>query len=141
LRFLIDTNVLAEGARAAPDPYVSNWLRAQPPLDLAISVLAFGEIQRGLELLPTSRRRSALESWLAKDLPLQFQGRVLMVDELIAREWGRLSARSRASGRPLALIDGLLLATASIHGLTLVTRHEADCAARGVPVLNPWREG
>jgi predicted nucleic acid-binding protein len=37
------------------------------------------------------------------------------------------------------MVDGLLLATAAVHGLSLVTRNEADCAARGVPVINPWR--
>jgi predicted nucleic acid-binding protein len=139
LRFLIDTNVLSEGARPAPDERVAHWLRAQPPLDLAISVLTLGEVQRGIELLPSGRRRSALESWLATDLPQQFQGRVLAVDTAVAIEWGRLSARSRTSGRHLPIVDGLLLATAAVHGLSLVTRNEADCAARGVPVINPWR--
>lgn len=140
MRFLIDTNVLSEGTHPAPEPRVVSWLRAQAPLDLAISVFTLGEIQRGIELLPSSRRRSALEVWLAKELPLHFQGRVLAVDEAVAFAWGRLSAQSRASGRHLSLVDGLLLATASVHGLTLVTRNEADCAARGVPVFNPWRE-
>jgi toxin FitB len=140
VRFLIDTNVLSESTRPAPEPRVVSWLREQPPLDLAISVLTLGEVQRGIELLPTSRRRSALETWLAKELPLHFQGRVLAIDEAVAIAWGRLSAQSRTSGRHLSLVDGLLLATASVHSLTFVTRNESDCAARGVPVFNPWRE-
>lgn len=140
MRFLIDTNVLSEGTRPVPDERVATWLRTQSPLDLAISVLTLGEVEKGIDLLPTGRRRAALESWLSKDLPVQFQGRVLLIDEAVAREWGRLSVRSRNSGRHLPMVDGLLLATASVHGLTLVTRNESDCAARGVPVLNPWRE-
>ena len=140
MRFLIDTNVLSEGTRPVPDQRVATWLRAQSPLDLAISVITLGEVERGIELLPVGRQRAALESWISKDLPLQFQGRVLLVDEAVAREWGRLTVRSRSSGRHLPVVDGLLLATASVHGLTLVTRSESDCAARGVPVLNPWRE-
>jgi len=140
VRFLIDTNVLSEGARPVPDQRVATWLQAQPPLDLAISVLTLGEVERGIDLLPVGRRRAALEAWISKDLPIQFQGRVLVVDEAVAREWGRLSVRSRTSGRHLPVVDGLLLATASVHGLTLVTRNESDCAARGVDVLNPWRE-
>ena len=140
MRFLIDTNVLSAGARPVPDQRVATWLQAQPPLDLAISVLTLGEVERGIDLLPVGRRRAALESWMSKDLPIQFQERVLVVDEAVAKEWGRLSARTRSSGRQLHVVDGLLLATASVHGLTLVTRNESDCAARGVPVLNPWRE-
>jgi toxin FitB len=116
-------------------------MRQQSPLDLAISVLTLGEIEHGITLLPTGRKRAALETWLTNELPKHFQNRVLSLDETVAREWGRLSARSRTSGRPLPLIDGILLATAAVHGLTFVTRNEADCAARGVPVLNPWREG
>jgi predicted nucleic acid-binding protein len=140
VRFLIDTNVLSEGTRPFPDQRVAAWLQAQPPLDLAISVLTLGEVERGIDLLPVGRRRASLESWISKDLPIQFQGRVLVVDEAVAREWGRLTVRTRRSGRQLHVVDGLLLATAAVHGLTLVTRNESDCAARGVPVLNPWRE-
>jgi predicted nucleic acid-binding protein len=47
--------------------------------------------------------------------------------------WARLQAR-----RPLPTIDGLLAATASFHGLTLVTRNERDFADLGVPLINPW---
>ena len=116
------------------------WLDSQPPLDVAISVLTLGEIERGITPLPAGRRRSTLERWLSTDLTQQFQGRILAVDEAVAREWGRLAARAGTSGRILPVIDGLLLATAAVHGLTLATRNEADCAARGVPVFNPWRE-
>ena len=66
------------------------------------------------------------------------RGRVLAVDEEVALEWGRLAAEGRKSGREVPVIDGLLLATAAVHDLTLVTRNERDCAGRGVPVLNPW---
>lgn len=140
MRYLIDTSVLAEGTRPNPDPRVAEWIRAQQPLDLAISVLTLGEIRRGIELLPAGRRRTTVETWLTRDLLRHFQGRVLPVDEAVATAWGQLSARSRTSGRPLPVVDGLLLATAAAHDLTLVTRNEADCAARGVPLLNPWRE-
>jgi predicted nucleic acid-binding protein len=140
MRFLIDATVLVEAARASPEPRVTTWLRRQSPLDLAISVLTIGQIRSGLERMAPGRRRTALETWLARDLSRQFQGRVLAVDDAVALEWGRLSGRSRESERPVPVVDGLLLATASVHGLTLVTRNEADCAARGVPVINPWFE-
>jgi hypothetical protein len=115
------------------------WLREQSALDLAISVLTLGEIRKGVALLPQGARRTALERWLSTDLPRQFLGRVLPIDEPVAEAWGRLAAAGRQQGRELPVIDGLLLATAAVHGLTLATRDEADCADRGVPVLNPWR--
>jgi predicted nucleic acid-binding protein len=141
VRYLVDTTVLLEIARPQPERRVVEWLQSQIPLDIGVSVLSVGEIERAIAGVQNNRRRSALERWMGDEFPRQFQGRLLAFDEATAREWGRLAARARISGRDLPLIDGLLLATASFHGLTLVTRNEADCAARGVPVLNPWREG
>jgi toxin FitB len=139
MRFLLDTNVLSEGAKPRPDPRLLAWLNEAPPLDLAISVLTIGEIQKGVSLLPEGARRDRLEGWLATELPRQFHGRVLPVDHSVAIEWGRLSAEARRAGRELPVIDGLLLATAAAHGLVFVTRNESDCAGRGVAVHNPWR--
>jgi predicted nucleic acid-binding protein len=140
VRFLIDTNVISELLKPAPSQRVIEWLSGQQPLDVALSVVTLGEIERGATLLPAGARRKQLERWVADEIPRQFQGRILPVDEATAREWGRLSARASTSGRGLSVTDGLLLATAAVHGLTLVTRNEADCAARGVPLFNPWRE-
>ena len=53
-------------------------------------------------------------------------------------EWGRLTAVAQKSGRPLPVVDGLLLATAQAHGLTFVTRNTKDAEGRGVTVLNPY---
>jgi predicted nucleic acid-binding protein len=39
---------------------------------------------------------------------------------------------------PLPLIDGLLAATAKVHGLTLVTRNVADVSATGIALLDPF---
>ena len=138
MRFLLDTNVLSEGAKPRPDRSLLAWLSAASPLDLAISVLTIGEIQKGVALLPEGPRRERLAAWVATELPRQFRGRVLAVDAAVAIEWGRLSAEGRRAGRDLPVIDGLLLATAAAHGLVFVTRNERDCAGRGVAVHNPW---
>jgi predicted nucleic acid-binding protein len=138
VRYLLDTNVLSEAAKPDADEGVACFLAEAPPLELALSVLTVGEIRRGIRLLDPGRKRRRLEEWLSVALLRQFTGRVLPVDEAVALAWGRLSADARRSGRPLPVIDGLLLATAEVHDLTLVTRNERDCPDRGVPVLNPW---
>ncbi|MBX6363716.1 MAG: type II toxin-antitoxin system VapC family toxin [Gemmatimonadetes bacterium] len=140
MRFLLDTNVLSEPARPQPSERVLAWLGAQSPLDLALSVLTLGEIQRGVSRLATGDRRERLERWLEVELPRRFEGRVLGITEDVAREWGRLSAAADGRGRPLPVIDGLLLATAAVHRLTFVTRNVKDCRDRGVPLLNPWAD-
>ena len=137
-RYLLDTNVLSEAARRDPDPGVVEWLDRQPVLDLAISVLTLGEIRKGVELLDDGRRKTRLSEWLDRELPREFEGRVLPIDDTVAHEWGRLSARGRQAGRELPVVDGLLLATAAAHRLVFVTRNESDCRDRGVEIHNPW---
>lgn len=140
MRYLLDTNVLSEPARPDPDSNVVAWLEEQSQIDLVISVLALGEIAQGVERLPPGRKRDRLREWLEVELPRRFRERILPVDDRVARHWGRLSAQARRAGRPIAVIDGLLLATAAAYDLVFVTRNEGDCADRGVPIVNPWRE-
>lgn len=141
MAYLLDTNVLSEPARPRPDARVLAWLEARAARECALSVLSLGEIQKGVSLMPEGRRREDLGEWLAAELPRQFAGRILAIDERITLAWGRLMAAGRREGREPPVIDGLLLATADVHGLTLVTRNERDCAGRGVPILNPWAAG
>jgi len=139
--FLLDTNVISEFARPdnKPDPRVKQWLEAADPNSLFASVLTFGEIRRGIEKLAPGKRRTQLETWLEKDLHEWFENRLLVIDEAIANRWGLLAAAAQRSGRPLAIMDGLLSATALEHKLTIVTRNSTDFTSSGVPILNPWQ--
>jgi predicted nucleic acid-binding protein len=136
--YLLDTNIVSVLVQPSPDPRVVNWIRATSPLDLGISVLVLGEVEQGVASLPPGRRRDELQAWARDGLPRLFAGRILPVTPPIAREWGRLRAEARHAGRPLPVVDGLLLATASAHRLTLATRNVADLAQRGVPVFDPY---
>ena len=138
MRFLLDTNVISEPFKRSPEARVVQWLAEQSPLDLCISVLTLGELTMGFEQVPAGERRDELQRWVTQELPRRFVGRLLHVDELIGRVWGRMSAEGRANGRDLPAIDGLLLATCQVHGLIFVTRNERDCGGRGVTILNPW---
>jgi predicted nucleic acid-binding protein len=71
-------------------------------------------------------------------LPAQFTDRVLPIDARTAAAWGALDAEATRDGRPLGVVDGLLLATAQSHGLVFVTRNVAHCTDRGVTVIDPW---
>jgi predicted nucleic acid-binding protein len=139
VRYLLDTMVVSEAARPAPNAGVVKWLEEQASPDLAISVLTIGEIARGVTRMADGKRKRALREWLATSLPAQFEGRVLVVDADVALAWGELTAQGDDVGRPLPVTDGLLLATARVHELTLVTRNVGDVAGRGVEVLNPWQ--
>lgn len=138
--FLLDTNVLSEFSRSAipPSPNVNRWVRTASPESLYASVPSFGEIQKGIELLPAGKKRADLESWLANDLSGWFGNNLLAVTKLISQRWGALAATAEKQGRPLGNIDGLIAATAIEHSLTVVTRNVRHFDYLGIPVLNPW---
>lgn len=100
-------------------------------------MLTVGEITKGVELIAEGRRRRELARWVAEDLPALFVHRIVGIDQNVGLEWGQLSARRLREGRALPVIDGLLLGTASVHRLTLVTRNLSDCGRLGVAVLDP----
>jgi predicted nucleic acid-binding protein len=133
--YLLDTNVISELARPQPDSSISAWFASVPDETLHLSVLTLGEIRKGVERLPASRKRERLRLWLEHDLPEWFAERLLPIDTLVADRWGRLLAET---GRPLPAIDSLLAATALHHGLRFVTRNATDFAFPGLEVVDPW---
>jgi predicted nucleic acid-binding protein len=113
-------------------------VETQNPEILAISAVTIGEIQRGISRLPDSRKKTGLAHWLENDLFDWFAGKILPVDETVARSWGMLQAASESQGRTLPVLDALIAATAGVHRLTLVTRNKKDFSVAGIPILNPW---
>ena len=93
---------------------------------------------KGIATLPASHKRDSLQVWLDSDVRTWFAGRILPVSEEIAEFWGKLAASARQRGTPLAVVDGIIAATAFHHRLTLVTRNLKDFANLGIDLLNPW---
>lgn len=136
MSFLIDTNVLSElrkGHRC--DPSVSSWFAEAPSEEIFLSALTIGELRRGIENLRRRDERAArsIEAWL-QELLGAYAHQILPVDQATAEQWGRFN-----SPNPLPVVDGLLAATASVHGLTLVTRNLKDVEQTGVRCMNPFR--
>jgi predicted nucleic acid-binding protein len=138
--FLLDTNVISELIKPKPEPKVTTWIDGTDEELLFLSALTFGEIRKGVVLLPSSARRTALEAWLTKELLLRFSNRILSVDQEVADQWGHLSGLTSARGVHVGVIDGLLAATAIQHDLILVTRNTRDVAATGVSLFDPWMD-
>lgn len=134
MTFLLDTNVISEARRKAPDARVLTWLRQADPASLYISVLSLGEIVKGAEALARRDPAAArpLREWLVV-LRLHYADRLIGIDGSIVETWGRI-----ASTRPLPVIDGLLAATAVVRGMIFVTRNTSDIADTGAATLNPW---
>ena len=138
MSFLLDTNVISEWARPIANRNLALWLDEVDEERLHISVVTFAEIRRGIELMARGRRRDSLLRWLNDDLANRFADRILAVDRAVAETWGVVMARASAGGRSLATMDGFLAATATVYGLTLVTRDVAGFHGASVPLFNPW---
>ena len=140
MNVLIDTNVLSEVRRPAPDPKVLAWLHGLDEDRSFISVASIAELRRGIALMDEGRRRATLADWLTHDLPARFAGRILPIDPAIAERWGDLMASARKRGFALSVMDGFLAATALAHELVLATRNTRDFEPFGILLLDPWRD-
>ncbi|MEX2153316.1 MAG: type II toxin-antitoxin system VapC family toxin [Gemmatimonadaceae bacterium] len=138
MRYLLDTCVLSDGAKPTKFPQLAEWLKSQAIDDLAIGAVTIGELRYGIQRLPAGRKRERLKQWLDDELLPSLGDRVLAVDTAVAETWALLRASGDEMGRALPVIDGLLLATAQVHGLTFVTRNLTDVEDRGVRVLAPY---
>jgi predicted nucleic acid-binding protein len=136
--FLLDTNVISELVKRAPDQRVLRWVASQAPLDLYLSAVTIGELTQGVAKLPAGSRRDELARWIQEDLQQQFSDRILAFDQQAAVIWGNIVGDAERQGRPRAAIDAQLAATAIRHGLTLATRNTADFDATGAQLTNPW---
>lgn len=138
MSFLLDTNVISESAKPAPDGGVLDWLASTDEEHLWLSVISLAELRHGVQRLADGRRRASLDRWLSEQLPARFGDRLLAVEVGTADRWGRIVASSQAAGRPIGAMDAWLAATAAQHDLTLVTRNIADFEAAGIRLYNPW---
>lgn len=141
MNYLLDTNVISELIAKQPYQPVLNWIDAQDPNSIYLSVITIGELQKGITKLPESARKETLQKWLTDDLLTRFQGHILTIDVDVMLVWGNLVGRLAQVGRPLAALDSLIAALALYHRCSLVTRNEDDFVRTGVTVINPWKAG
>ena len=136
--YLVDTNIPSELTREKPDARVATFLRNAGKGTVFLSVRTIGEICKGIAGLPASPKRTVLQDWLDIDVRSWFAGRILPVTETIAERWGNLAATAKQQGLTLAVVDGLIAATALHHDPILVTRNVKDFAGLGIDITNPW---
>ena len=135
MRFLVDTNVISEiGKGRGCDRNVAAWYQSVELGSVCLSVLVMGELRAGIERL--RQRDAGRAARLERSLILaagMFADRIFGIDRRVAESWGRLNAEGR-----IPTVEGLIAATALVHGMIVVTRNLRDFARIGVPVLNPF---
>ena len=138
MKYLLDTCVISELVKPAPDRKVVGWLSEQPSEALFLCAITIGEVRKGLVKLPDSSKKERLTLWFNTLLD-DYKDRMLPIDLMVCENWGILQGHAEKAGTPMAAIDGLLAATAYTHNMTLATRNERDFAQSHIPIVNPWK--
>jgi predicted nucleic acid-binding protein len=135
---LLDTNVISELMRQAPDPSVVAWLDDQPQYRLYISAITRAEIESGIAILPGGQRKQGLQA-AALRMFAEFHGRCLAFDEPAASRYAALVCARLRAGRPISVEDAQIAAMAVAGGFVLATRNVRDFAEiDGLSVVDPF---
>ena len=136
---VIDTNVLSELWRVAPDPKVLAWMDAQVVETLFLSAITVAELRFGLAAMTQGKRRAIYQERLEREVLPAFAGRVLPFDLDASKAYGELMARARVgAGLAIGNADGYIAATAAARGLMVATRDTSPFKAAGLAVIDPW---
>jgi predicted nucleic acid-binding protein len=134
---LLDTCVVSELQGPQSEARVRACIDTFEDSEIFVSVITIGEVVKGIELLPSGRRRRELATWKL-GLERHFSDRILPLDSEIVHRWGELSASIHRQGYTIGAEDGLIAATAIRHGLQVLTRNTRHFSATGVQLINPW---
>jgi len=138
MSYLIDTCCISELVKKKPNPNVVKWFNAHDELSMFLSVITFGELRKGIEKLPDTKKKKELNRWVKEDLKHRFKNRILNINSEEVNKWGQILAAAEKNGKSLPAIDSLIAATAQIHDLLVVTRNTQYLEGSGVEVINPW---
>lgn len=136
--FLLDTNVISELRKAGDgkaDINVVSWINSVDATKFYVSVVTLMELELGILLVERRDPEQGvrLRLWMDRHVVPEFADRTLPVDKAVALRCAQLHVPN-----PCAERDGLIAATALVHGMTVVTRNLADFKRTGVTIFNPW---
>ncbi|MBC3830106.1 type II toxin-antitoxin system VapC family toxin [Undibacterium amnicola] len=138
--FILDTNVVSELRKVRlgkADENVARWADSVNTIDLYLSVITIQELEIGILLVERrdTLQGAMLRSWLNSHVLPAFANRILPIDTLVARRSAQLHVPN-----PQPIRDGLIAATALVHGMMVVTRNVDDFKSTGVQILDPWEK-
>lgn len=134
---LLDTNVISEAMKPAPDDTVRAWLDEQAAETLYLSSVTIAELLYGIGALPAGKRKDRLTEALDGVMEL-FADRILPFDIAAARHYADLAVKARTAGKGFPTPDGYIAAIAAARGFAVATRDTSAFDAAGVVVINPW---
>jgi|SRR5579863_10106486 len=135
---ILDTNVVAELMRPAPEPQVLRWFSGQASEDLHITAVSMAEILHGIEIIPAGRRRDAIRAGAEKMFAVVFADHILTFEDRAARVFSQIASARRRQGKPMSGVDAQVAAISRVHAATLATRNPYVFEGCGLRLVNPW---
>lgn len=136
---ILDTNVISELIRAAPDPGVRAWVNSIPSTQIATTAITAAELYYGVARLPEGQRRQQLAVAVSALLNDVLRGRIAPFDERAARRYADVIAGRERAGRPIEVLDGQIAVICRELGAVLATRNIKDFEETGVELIDPWQ--
>jgi toxin FitB len=135
---ILDTNVVSEPLRPAPDARVLAWLDRQSSETLFLTSIGLAELAAGVAVLPAGKRRMQLHETVSRRVRDLFRGRILSFDAQAADAFGIAFAGARKAGNAIDFADCAVAAIAASRKFAVATRNVRDFRGTGVALLNPW---
>lgn len=138
MNYLPDTCIISEVIKREPNKNVISWLQTQDEANLFLSILTFGEIQKGIQKDPDQTRKKRLKIWLEGDLKKRFDTRIIPIDLKVVTNWGSIQGSAKLIGKPMATIDGLIAVSGLTYNCIVATRNTSDMEQSTAELFNPW---
>ncbi len=135
---VLDTNVVSELMRPAPEPGVTGWVDSLDVSDILLTAVTAAELMYGVARLPNGRRRRELRAKVDGLLTEDFQDRILPFDALAATHYADIVAERGRSGLQISMADGQIAAICRNWNAGLATRNIGDFVDTGIELINPW---
>lgn len=135
---VLDTNVISELFKVAPDPEVMAWVAGLPGEGLFTTAVTRSELLFGLYRMPEGRRRNELLQGVTRLFEQKLAGHVLAYDDAAADAHAEIAAARQAQGRPVGQSDMMIAGISRSRGATLATRNLRDFEGCGITLVDPW---
>ena len=137
-KIILDTNVVSEPFRPAPNPAVAAWFAEQRESNLYLTIINEAELWAWVETQAKGKRRDRLFTDISTLIEKDFRGRVLDFDKPAARMFATIFAERQAAGRTIPSADCKIAAIARLHNMAVATRDTSHFSGCGIKVINPW---